>query len=213
VLGLALEDIGDLLAAWETGVCTAVRARLLPLVDERIADVDRRIAELKAFSLSLHQARTQLSGPAPAGGCGPDCGCVTASASTASTARTPASRATAVPVILSASRDAAEALEEGWRHEPVACTLTGEEIGDRVTQWRELLARCQARERIPDGLRLTFPSTAELAGNIAALAAAEQQCCSFFDFSLQLSSSSLVLTVRAPQSAADLLAELFGVAP
>jgi DNA-binding transcriptional MerR regulator len=201
LLGLALEDIGELLPAWETGVCASVRARLQPLVDERIADADRRIAELRTFLVSLHRTRAQLSGPAPAGACGPDCGCVTAPA-----VDTTAVRPTAVAVTLSRSRDAADGLAE----QPVACTLTGDDVAARVVQWRELLEHCQGRADLPDGLALTFPATTELAGAIAALAAAEQQCCSFFDFALQLTSSSLVLTVRAPDAAADLLAELFG---
>lgn len=40
-------------------MCAAVRARLAPLVAERIADADRRIAELSAFTAHL--------GPGPPG--------------------------------------------------------------------------------------------------------------------------------------------------
>lgn len=36
------------------------------------------------------------------------------------------------------------------------------------------------------GLRLTFPGSAELAAALASLAAAEQDCCAFFDFTLNL---------------------------
>jgi hypothetical protein len=69
------------------------------------------------------------------------------------------------------------------------------------------------REQAPDGVRLTFPLTSELAGQIAALAAAEQECCSFFDFTLQFTSAKLVLTVRAPEAAGDVLAGLFASSP
>lgn len=62
---------------WEQGICAAVRERMLPLVAERIADADRRQAELAAFSARLAGVHEQLSTPAPAGGCGPDCGCTT----------------------------------------------------------------------------------------------------------------------------------------
>ncbi|QTI49471.1 heavy metal-responsive transcriptional regulator [Streptomyces nojiriensis] len=78
LLGLALEDIRDLLDVRDAGVCAAVRARIVPLVADRIADADRRSAELVAFSARLAEVRRQLSGPAPSGGCGPDCGCTTA---------------------------------------------------------------------------------------------------------------------------------------
>ncbi|MEV8312434.1 MerR family transcriptional regulator [Streptomyces flavidovirens] len=79
LLGLPLEEIRELLAVWEQGVCAAVRARMLPLVADRIADADRRLAELSAFSTRLAGVHDQLAGPAPEGACGPDCGCVSAS--------------------------------------------------------------------------------------------------------------------------------------
>lgn len=48
-------------------------------------------------------------------------------------------------------------------------------------------------------------------GPYTGVAAAEQDCCSFYDFSLHQSPTTLELTVRAPEAAAPLLAELFGV--
>lgn len=93
----------------------------------------------------------------------------------------------------------------------MACTLGGPELEGRAQQWRQLVEQAKRREEIPDGLRLTFPATAELAGRVAALAAAEQGCCAFFDFTLHLSPAALELTVRAPEAGATLLADLFGV--
>ncbi|MCC9707225.1 hypothetical protein E4N62_19270 [Streptomyces sp. MNU76] len=60
-------------------------------------------------------------------------------------------------------------------------------------------------------LRLVFPAGAELAAQVAALAAAEQNCCAFFDFTLRLIPDALQLDVRAPQSTAGMPADLFGV--
>jgi DNA-binding transcriptional MerR regulator len=77
-LGLSLDEIRDLLDARERDVCAAVREQLLRLVESRIADTDRRIAELSAFNAHLAGVHLDLTGPAPAGACGPDCGCVTA---------------------------------------------------------------------------------------------------------------------------------------
>ncbi|MEV0780559.1 MerR family DNA-binding protein [Streptomyces sp. NPDC050433] len=48
------------------------------------------------------------------------------------------------------------------------------------------IAEADGREDIPDDVRLTFPAGAELAGELAARAAAEQGCCAFFDFTLHL---------------------------
>ena len=63
------------------------------------------------------------------------------------------------------------------------------------------------RTEIPEGLRLTVP--VERAAQVAALAAAEQRCCVFFDFRLHLDGADLHLEVRAPAEGAALLDELF----
>ncbi|WP_267241616.1 MerR family transcriptional regulator [Streptomyces sp. PR69] len=216
LLGLPLEEIRELLEVWEQGVCAAVRARMLPLVADRIADADQRLAELSAFSARLAEVCEQLSGTAPEGGCGPDCGCVTTTA-----------RQGPAPVELTPNRPARhpsedeprrnaedeprrKAEDEPWRNAPVACTLSGAELGERVGQWQRLASKATGREEIQDGVRLAFPAAPELAGEVVSLAAAEQDCCAFFDFTLHLAPTELVLTVRAPEAAGSLLAELFG---
>jgi DNA-binding transcriptional MerR regulator len=78
LLGLALEEIRELLDVREEGVCASVRARMVPLVAGRIAETEGRIAELLAFSAHLAAVHGELSSPAPEGECGPDCGCTTA---------------------------------------------------------------------------------------------------------------------------------------
>ncbi|MGW4028603.1 heavy metal-responsive transcriptional regulator [Streptomyces sp. NPDC004838] len=197
MLGLALEEIRELLEVREEGVCASVRARMLPLVADRITQTDGRIAELRAFCAHLAGVHAELSGPAPVGACGPDCGCTTNPA------------AGPVPVALSPTR--LEQATESWREVPVACTLGGAELGERTQQWRQLTGKAEGREKINDGVRLSFPAGAELAGEVAALAAAEQGCCAFFDFRLHLTPTALQLEVRAPESAAEMLADLFGV--
>ncbi|MGW6606073.1 heavy metal-responsive transcriptional regulator [Streptomyces sp. NPDC055036] len=203
LLGLALEEIRELLDVREEGVCASVRARMLPLVADRIQDTDGRIAELRAFAAHLAGVHADLSGPAPAGGCGPDCGCTTTSATAAGPVP--------VPVTLSPARPATGPDAPTWREAPVACTLGSVELGERTEQWRTLVARAERREEIDDGLRLSFPPDAELAGQLAAHAAAEQGCCPFFDFTLHLTPDALQLSVRAPESGAGMLADLFGV--
>ncbi|WP_262062860.1 MerR family transcriptional regulator [Streptomyces sp. STR69] len=198
LLGLPLEEIRELLGVWEQGVCAAVRARMLPLVADRIADADRRLAELSAFSTRLADVHEQLSGPAPEGACGPDCGCVSGA------------RQGPVPVELTPTRpEPLTGEHESWRQAPVACTLDGSRLGERTGQWRRLAQQATSREEIPDGLQLAFPSTPELASEVASLAAAEQDCCAFFDFTLRLAPTELVLVVRAPETAGSLMAELF----
>ncbi|MFD0147503.1 MULTISPECIES: MerR family transcriptional regulator [unclassified Streptomyces] len=187
-LGLALDEIRELLDVREEGVCASVRARLLPLVTSRIRDTDGRVADLRAFSDRLTGVRTALSGPAPPGACDPDCGC------------TPAGQPESPR-------------HEARRHTPVACTLDGPALTERTTQWRALATEADHRERTDEGVRLSFPPREGLAARIADLAAAEQNCCPFLDFTLHLTPPSLHLTVRAPEGAAGMLSELFGGRP
>ncbi|MFI0471047.1 hypothetical protein ACH347_43925 [Saccharopolyspora sp. 5N102] len=88
----------------------------------------------------------------------------------------------------------------------MACSLTGEGIAERAGQWQQVLSSAE-REEIDDGVCLVVP--AERAGQIAELAAAEQQCCPFFDFRLHLDGPVLRLEVRAPAEGTALLTELF----
>lgn len=82
-----------------------------------------------------------------------------------------------------------------WRHAPVACSLTGGQQQERAEQWRRVLAGAE-QEPIPEGVRLSLP--ADQAGAVAELAAAEQDCCPFFDFRLHLQHGCAHLEVRAP---------------
>jgi|SRR5450755_613941 MerR family copper efflux transcriptional regulator len=92
--------------------------------------------------------------------------------------------------------------------EPIVCTLNTGDQDERAGQWRHLLARADRREPIEGGLRFHLP--AALAGPAADLAAAEQQCCAFFDFTLRLAGGGLHLEIRAPAEAAPLMADVFG---
>ncbi|WP_328688118.1 heavy metal-responsive transcriptional regulator [Streptomyces phaeochromogenes] len=204
LLGLALEEIRELLQVREEGVCASVRAQMLPLIAARITEADGRIAELRAFSGRLAGVHADLSGPAPEGACGPDCGCTT-SAGTAA-AGPVLVELSPTPTPLGPARES-----DAWRQAPVACTLNGAELGERTAQWSALVGRAEQRADIPNGVRLTFPAEAGLAAEVAALAAAEQGCCAFFDFTLHLTPTALQLDVRAPESAARMLADLFGV--
>ncbi|MGQ0843458.1 MAG: MerR family transcriptional regulator [Sporichthyaceae bacterium] len=206
LLGLPLEEIRALLGVWELGECSAVRDQLLPLVQQRVLDADLRIAELTAFTTFLAGVLTRLTQPAPAGACGPGCGCVP--------------HRDRGPIAIDFGRVTPPVPEEAWREAPVACSLlgdapvacslAGEELGERAREWRALVASAIGNDTIADGLRLRFAFDPNLAADIARLAATEQQCCPFFDFHLHLTPAAVVLTVRAPESAASLLADLFG---
>jgi DNA-binding transcriptional MerR regulator len=60
LLGLALEEIRELLDVRDGGVCASLRERMVPLVAGRIAETEGRIAELSAFSARLAAVHTDL---------------------------------------------------------------------------------------------------------------------------------------------------------
>jgi DNA-binding transcriptional MerR regulator len=59
-LGLPLEEIAELLAVWESGACVQVKADLRPRLANRLAEADRRAAELAAFASTLRGALGHL---------------------------------------------------------------------------------------------------------------------------------------------------------
>ena len=94
---------------------------------------------------------------------------------------------------------------------PIACTLDPAAMGDRMDDWQAALAHVVDRQAIPGGVRLVLGANTPL-GDLTALAAAEQGCCSFFSFALTLDGRGAALEVRAPEDAADLVTSLFGTA-
>jgi MerR family transcriptional regulator, copper efflux regulator len=175
-LGLPLEEIGDLLHAWENGLCRDVRERLRPMVLHQIAKAERHAAETGAFIERLRKASSLMDGPVPPGRCGPGCGLVP---------------------------------HQDLAATGLTCTLTAAGQADRAEEWRRLLSQADAREHA--GGRLTFRLPARLASRVAELAADEQQCCVFLEFTLHLAAGELRFEVHAPEGAAPMLADLFSM--
>ncbi|MEV5301147.1 MerR family transcriptional regulator [Amycolatopsis methanolica] len=204
-LGLPLDEIRDLLDVWEDGLCTDVRGRLRPMLVARIAEAEQRAAELDAFTERLRQALVEIDGPPRPGRCEPGCGFLHHNDPHGGDAPAP------VPVELLPRRPgtpAERSTQAPTEAPPIACTLTGDDQADRIQQWQHLLAHAVHREPLDGGVRIDLPAT--LAGEVAALAAAEQRCCAFFDFTLHLVGQTVRLDVRAPAEAAPLLADVFG---
>ncbi len=189
-LGLPLTQIRDLLTVREGGLCAEVRARLRPLLAARVATARARAAELAASITRLDQALTATEPPPPPGPCHPACGCLTPAPQPAAP-QPPASQQPPAPQ---------------QEHSPIACSLDGGGQLDRLAEWRDLLAAAAAREPVAGGVRFTLP--AALAGRAAELAAAEQRCCPFFQFTLGFDGGDIHLTVQAPADAGELLAAL-----
>lgn len=188
-LGCTLEEIATLLTAFDED-CRDVQAPLRELVDDKIAIAQRRVAELVVLTAQLQKARHALSAEASPGPCGPGCACMD---ETPRTGRP-------LTVVQVAESDAA-----------IACTLSHEDMGDRITEWQAVLAHVQHRAPIDGGVRLNLGADVDLA-EVTRLARAEWACCSFFAFSLTVDGRGTALEVRAPEAARELVTSVFGAA-
>lgn len=187
-LGLPLDEIAELLAVWQAGACAEVKADLRPRIAARLAEAAQRASELAAFTASLHSTLEHLDAlPDRATRCDPGC----AFLSQPEAVGGPATATATTPALAPA---------------PVACSLSGDSVAERKAQWRSALDGA-TRSQVSGGLRLTVP--AERFPVLCALAAAEQQCCLFFDFRFHLDRGDLHVEVRAPAEAGDLLADVF----
>jgi len=184
-LGCSLDEVAELTEAWDGGQCGPVQERLRAAVDAKVAEAHAQIAELTTFTAVLQRAAAVLSTHRPEGPCDDSCGCVSE------------------PVTL-----AAKPTVDGG--EPIACTLGGGEMAGRLGEWQALLAHVVGRRRLDDGgLRVEFEADVDL-GEVARLAADEQECCRFFAFALVIDARGTALEVHAPPAAADVVSALFG---
>lgn len=202
-LGLALEEVAELLEVWQGGPCALVKADLRPRIAAHLDDAEVRASDLAAFTSTLRQALAHLDNlPDRDGPCDSDCDFPAADQTADHAAGQSAGHATGL------AADAPNVADgERWRTAPVACSLASDGLSARTEAWRALLAGA-GHERIPDGLRLHLPI--DRAAAVAELAAAEQECCPFFDFRLHFDGPDLRLEVRAPAEAGVLLEGLFG---
>jgi hypothetical protein len=92
---------------------------------------------------------------------------------------------------------------------PIACSLDGAQMGDRVVEWQAVLANVAAREPIAGGVRLVLAPGAAL-DDVVRLAAAEQECCRFLSFAITVDERGIALEVRAPDDALPIVESLFG---
>lgn len=190
-LGCSLDEIADLVSARDGGSCAPVQSHLRTLLDTKIDEAQMQAAELLALTSQLQRARQGLDHHTPDGPCDDECGC-TADADGAQT------------VAVTLAPGPSDAV-------PIACTLEGSEMPDRMAEWQGLLAGVVRREAVSGGVRVTFAADAPLA-EVARLTVAEQECCRFFSFAITVDERGAALEVRAPDEALPLVESLFGVA-
>lgn len=188
-LDLPLPAVRELATAWESEPCRSVRARYRPLLVKRSDQVAERLIALEALRATLTTAIGRLDAlPDRDGPCesactfldGPD------------VRDTPGTDQ--IPNLLPLADVT-----------PVACTLSAGEYTERVTAWRDLTSGGTCTQ-LDGGVRVALPTSA--LERAAALAAAEQGCCGFYRFRIDLNGPTFDLTITAPPEAAALLADL-----
>lgn len=74
-LGCSLDEITDLVVAWDGDRCEPVQESLRIVVEVKIAETQDQIVEMVAFTIQLRDAAAVLNRHAPDGPCDADCGC------------------------------------------------------------------------------------------------------------------------------------------
>ncbi|MCR6649189.1 MAG: MerR family transcriptional regulator [Cellulomonas sp.] len=197
-LGIPLTDVADLVKAYDLDDCSSVAHQVVEMVAVRLVETQTRIGELVALAAQLQRVSARLAEAETSGPCGQGCPCATAAPEPL------ADRRTFVP-LTRAPGTAPDA-------PVIACSLDAGSVPDRVAEWQGLGARAVRREPIAGGVALEFVAAPELVAEVARLAAAEQDCCTFFDFTVRLTTGQIRLEVRAPDHAADVVAAMFGTA-
>jgi len=95
-------------------------------------------------------------------------------------------------------------------HQPIACTLTPDDMTARLAVI-DALAADGLLDRTPTetGLRLRLRDTPEIERRTRELVAAESQCCAFLDFELGRDGDDLVLDITGPDDARPVIHMFF----
>ncbi|MGH8915494.1 MAG: MerR family transcriptional regulator [Acidimicrobiia bacterium] len=192
-LGLSLNDITELLELLDEEECAPVQTRIRHLVHQRIGQAHDQIAELMAFTAQLQTAAARLGVHTPDGACDDDCGC--------RSEPRPGEQVDSVKLIPLTGTGAGD----------IACSLNPESVGARIDDWNRLLTSATTRVSVPNGIRIGFDNDVDVAA-LAELAAAEQDCCSFFDFDIGIGSGGVSLEVSGPDDSQEIISAMFGAA-
>jgi len=92
---------------------------------------------------------------------------------------------------------------------PIACTLTASELTTRLREMADLghAALVDARTT-DDRAQLRFAAGAGVRERVAAIVAAESECCAFLTMRVSDEPDAIVVTIDAPEGAAPVLAQL-----
>ena len=98
--------------------------------------------------------------------------------------------------------------------QPLACSLDGTELTERLAAWRQVLARATTPRVADGGGGGSYPNDAALPGRLGELIALEGECCSFLRFDVEEQPDAVVTELRLPEELGDAtrahILEVFG---
>jgi hypothetical protein len=95
--------------------------------------------------------------------------------------------------------------------ETMACSLSGPELVERIGEWAQVTSRATSRRVEGGRITSTYPRDEQLLERLRALIAAEAECCSFMQFSVEEQPDQVVVELRVPEHMAGMLALMLGL--
>jgi hypothetical protein len=181
------------------GAAGPSKDQLRSFVLDKVAETQRRTADLIGFLGQLQTVAARLGQHTPDGMCDDLCGCTTDGPDATDTGGWVG--ATLVPSAGTADR--------GGEAVPIACTLAPDRMNERIAAWQTLTATALDREALDNGARIHLPRTTDLVA-LAQLVADEQTCCAFFTFAITINHDTVRLDVTAPPDGLSLAQALVG---
>ena len=94
--------------------------------------------------------------------------------------------------------------------EPIACSLDGPGMADRLTEFRDLFADgLVGRDRTAEGIRFRFRATDAIERRVRDLARRENECCPFFRFTITVADGEVLWDASAPDDAGPVLDDFY----
>lgn len=91
---------------------------------------------------------------------------------------------------------------------PIACTISNDEIPERIELIERMRSAMPGIERTATGLLLHFPDQPAVRTDLAAFAVDEKRCCQFWGFDIVDEAAGVALRWDGPPAAEALLARL-----
>jgi hypothetical protein len=92
----------------------------------------------------------------------------------------------------------------------VACTLTSADLATQSDRWKQRAARALIeRVETAHGLRISFRPESGVEEELGKLAAVENECCSWADWTVEIHADRVVLDVRSSGQGIDTLHGMF----